>query len=173
MLVLLGTWVAGLVGANFLTTLFGYWSHYALHQSWSGKLNRAHMTHHQVLYDVSQDPDNYLSETYRDPGGDNTVRIFAALSLPVLAIPIILGLFNVVSWWLVVAMLTEMLFIGYLHDMIHDAFHLRNHWLYKLSAFRRWSKLHFVHHLDMSKNYGIYGHLCDRIFGTFNAGDNG
>jgi sterol desaturase/sphingolipid hydroxylase (fatty acid hydroxylase superfamily) len=143
--------------------------HRSLHQSWAGRFNKSHMAHHQKLYP----PSDYQSETYRNPGKDNTVFIFVIPSIFMLAIPVVLGAVGVVAWWLTGVMVAEMLMIGWLHDTIHDAFHLTGHPLNKWRAFREWNRLHFVHHQDMSRNYGIFGFGFDKVFGTFETHTRG
>jgi len=64
-----------------------------------------------------------------------------------------------------------MLIFGYLSNYLHDAFHIRNHWLNYVptikTVFKHWTLLHWIHHWDTSKNYGIFFLGFDRIFGTF------
>lgn len=144
-------------------TFFGHWSHYMLHQPWSGKLYKAHMTHHFKLYP----PEDYVSDVYRDPGKDNTVYIFLALSSPLFLIPIGLYLLGWISLGIFILAIIEMLFIGYLHDRIHDAFHIRkNIWRY-LPWFRKWDELHYTHHINVQSNFGIFTFHWDKLFGTY------
>lgn len=156
-----------LLGAFVLVNLFGYVTHKSLHQSWTGRLNKAHMTHHLKLYP----PTDFFSEEYRNPGRDNTVRIFAFAALPLIALPIILGICGILSVGLTILVLIEMLFIGWLHDYLHDAFHISNHWLNRFDTFKKWVKLHFQHHVNMSTNYGIFTFFLDKLFGTFSNGN--
>lgn len=152
-----------LVVVFLITTLFGYVVHRSLHQSWTGRLNRAHMTHHLKLYP----PSDFYSKEYRDPGKDNTVRIFAAAALPLIALPIVLGVCGILSIGLTILVIIETLFIGWLHDYLHDSFHIINHRLNKYAIFKRWTQLHYLHHVDMKTNYGIFSFHWDRLFRTF------
>ena len=152
-----------LVIVFFAITLFGHVSHYCLHQKWSGRLNRAHMTHHLKLYP----PSDYVSDVYRNPGKDNTVIIFAMLSLPVLITPILLCLIGKLSIFLTIVAVVEMLVVGLLHDRIHDAFHLTKSIWHKVPGFKRWNRLHYLHHVDMQTNFGIFSFHWDKIFGTY------
>ena len=145
------------------TTLFGYVVHRSLHQSWTGSLNRSHMIHHQKLYP----PSDFYSEKYRDPGGDNTSRIFALAAIPVVALPIVLWLCGILSLGLAILVVAEMLLIGWLHDYLHDAFHITNHPLTKFKWFNRLIDLHYLHHIHMSSNIGIFSFWWDRLLGTF------
>jgi sterol desaturase/sphingolipid hydroxylase (fatty acid hydroxylase superfamily) len=151
----------------FVSGLFGYVVHRSLHQSWMGVLNRKHMTHHLVLYP----PSDYFSDTYRHPGKDNTVLIFGLFSIPLILAPVILGLCGVLPLSLVVTSIVVMGLMGILHDYIHDAFHLKNHWFTKVPGlkgiFAYWNELHYLHHVDMQKNFGIFLFHWDHIFRTF------
>lgn len=159
--------LSAMVVTYLVVTLFGFVVHRSLHQPWSGKLNKSHMTHHLKLYP----PSDYLSDVYRDPGRDNTVKIFAFFAVPLVVLPILLAVFGVLSASLAIVIVVEMLFIGWLHDYIHDAFHIRNHLLTRLpiikSVFAKWSALHYSHHVDMQKNFGIFSFHWDRVFRTF------
>jgi sterol desaturase/sphingolipid hydroxylase (fatty acid hydroxylase superfamily) len=146
-----------------ITTLFGYVVHRSLHQSWTGKLNRAHMTHHLKLYP----PSDFYSEKYRDPGGDNTVKIFAFAAVPIVAFPIILGVLGILPLGLTIISVVEMLFIGWLHDYLHDSFHILEHPLLRFRLFRHWIDLHYLHHVKMQTNFGIFSFIWDRVFRTF------
>jgi sterol desaturase/sphingolipid hydroxylase (fatty acid hydroxylase superfamily) len=145
-----------------ITTLFGHVVHWSLHQKWTGKLNDAHMTHHLRLYP----PSDYVSEIYRNPGKDNTVIIFGAAAIPLLCVPTILFLIGWLSLFLATLATAEMLFIGFMHDRIHDAFHVTKSFWHRLPGFSKWNDLHYLHHIDMSKNYGIFFFGWDWVFNT-------
>jgi sterol desaturase/sphingolipid hydroxylase (fatty acid hydroxylase superfamily) len=149
------------------TSLFGYVVHWSLHQNWTGKLNEKHMTHHLKLYP----PSDYTSEEYRRAGKDNTVVTFAIASVPVVLAPLTLWLLGVFTLGMMIAALLVMAFMGFSHDYLHDAFHIKNHFLSRWSLtkdiFKRWVDLHYLHHVDMGKNYGIFVFHWDRILGTF------
>ena len=149
------------------TSLFGHVEHFALHQPWSGKVNVAHMAHHQKLYPSS----NYLSDVYRDAGKDSTPKFFAVAALPLVLAPIILCLVGVIPWTIMVAILVVELVQGFLHNYLHDAFHIRGHWLYRVPVvrnwFARWVKLHYLHHVNMQTNFGIFTFHWDKLLGTY------
>jgi sterol desaturase/sphingolipid hydroxylase (fatty acid hydroxylase superfamily) len=151
----------------FVSTLFGYAVHRLLHQSWAGKLNQKHMTHHLILYP----PTDYLSDKYREAGKDNTVLIFGLLALPVVAFPIILGVLNILPITLVIAALLVMGLMSFLHDYLHDSFHIKNHFLTRIPVIKviysYWNRLHYLHHVDMNSNYGIFLFHWDHIFKTY------
>src|SRR5512135_1267875 len=98
--------------AFFISSLFGYVVHRSLHQTWTGRLNKKHMTHHLILYP----PTDYLSDKYRQAGIDNTVVTFAIAAIPLVAVPIILGLMGILPLSLVITALIVMGLMGFLHD---------------------------------------------------------
>lgn len=153
---------------TFITiTLFGYISHYALHQSWSGRFHRSHMTHHQRLYPATF----FYSDTYLDPGPDNTVIIFILAGLPLIFLPFILWLLHWITWPLLLTALCSLALFGIPHDYLHDQFHLRNTWLRRFQWFQHLTDLHYQHHLgNMQTNFGIYWFGWDRVFGSFITG---
>ena len=151
----------------FIASLFGYVVHKSLHQKWSGRLHKAHMTHHITLYP----PEDCVSDEYRDPGKDSTVKIFAAAAAPLVAIPFVLGLLHIMPWVLVIVSLIVMAVMSFLHGYLHDSFHIRNHWLSRLPVIGLWfSRLvqtHWLHHVDMQTNFGIFVFHWDHLLGTF------
>jgi hypothetical protein len=151
----------------FVGSLFGYVVHYSLHQKWTGAFNNAHMTHHLRLYP----PQDYVSDKYRNAGKDNTVWIFGAAAVPVVAVPILLGVCHILPLPLVITSLIVMALMSLLHSYLHDSFHIRNHWLYYIPVigmiFTRWVHLHWLHHVDMKTNYGIFLFHWDHLLGTY------
>jgi len=145
-----------------VTTLFGQVVHWSLHQKWTGRLNKSHMTHHLLLYPVS----SFKSERYRDPGEDSSAKIFLVAALPLLSIPILLFCLGKFSLLATLWAIGESLILGWLHDSIHDSFHLYKSWWAKLPGYKRWAKLHYIHHVDMQKNFGIFTFFWDRTFRT-------
>ena len=121
------------------------------------------MTHHLKLYP----PWDYESDTYRDPGKDSTVFPFLILGAPLVLLPVVAGIFGIISVWISVALVFEILLIGFLNDFIHDSFHVKGHWVRRYwPGYERLNRLHFAHHVDMQKNFGIFIFAWDAIFGT-------
>lgn len=154
-----------------MVNLFGYVAHWALHQTWMGRFNNSHMTHHLKLYPV----EDFSSDVYRDAGKDNTAKFFAIASLPLIITPIILVIMGILPLPLMIVILITEGIIGFLHDYVHDAFHINNHLLTRLPGIRvifgSLLKLHYIHHVNMNKNYGIFVYHWDRIFGTFSKNE--
>lgn len=151
----------------FVSSLFGYVVHWMLHQTWSGKLNNSHMAHHLTLYP----PSDYQSDAYRNAGKNNTVRIFAIFAIPIVLTPIVLGILGVLPLTLVAIAITIMALMSLSHNYLHDAFHIRNHFLTRIPVvkdiFAGWSHLHYLHHVKMGSNFGIFLFHWDRVLGTF------
>lgn len=163
----MGAFFLTILISYLITSLFGYVVHWSLHQSWTGKINQSHMTHHLKLYP----PEDFTSETYRNAGKDSTPKFFAMAAIPLILAPILLGLFGVLPLYLVITVLVVEGLMGFLHDYLHDSFHIKNHILTRIPVVRdifdRWVKIHYLHHVDMGKNYGIFVFHWDRVFRTF------
>lgn len=153
----------------FVSGLFGYSLHRMLHQSWSGRFNKSHMTHHMVLYP----PADFQSEIYREPGKDNTFTIFLVAASPLIIAPVILWLVGWLPLSLMITIYVVEGIFGFLNDYLHDSFHIIDHWLYKVPGigklFKHWTDLHYQHHMEMQTNFGIFFFLFDRILGTFRS----
>lgn len=144
-------------------TLLGYLLHKALHQKWMGRLYRSHLVHHYTLYP----PEDYQSYEYRDAGKDNTTFIFTAAAIPLAIIPVALFILHILSLKLLLTIAFSMAIFGMAHDYLHDAFHIRGYWLTKYKWFNKLVDLHYVHHIFVQKNLGIYSFFWDRLFGSF------
>ena len=141
----------------------GYFVHRALHEPWSGRLHRGHMEHHLEVYPVER----LTSDTY------DLKRWYH--SGPVLFTPAAIALISLgaLTCWLAGVSLVGfgafaggLIAFGFLNDYVHDTFHLRKHWLQRFSRYRRLRRLHFQHHADMTKNFGIVDASWDSVFKT-------
>lgn len=147
-----------------MITLFGYVVHYSFHQKWTGRYHNSHMVHHQKLYP----PSRYLSEAYLEPGKDNTAKFFIIAGLPLILLPILLVAFHIISLPIFITAMISMAIIGIPHDTLHDAFHIKHHWLRRFRWFEHMTDLHYQHHLgNMQTNFGIYWFGWDKLLGTF------
>lgn len=152
-----------LVITYLITSLFGYVVHWMLHQSWAGKANVSHMTHHLKLYP----PEDYSSEEYRNAGKDSTHLFFSVVSLPLIIFPIILWIFGVISLTIFVTIFLTEVIVGWASNYFHDSFHISNHFLSSNKYFIKLTELHYLHHVDMKTNYGIFSFHWDKLFKTF------
>jgi len=151
------------VAVYYTTSLLGFVIHWAIHKPWAGKAYRAHRAHHVDLYP----PGKLISDVYKDPGHRSTVFTFVLAFLPLLLLPVVLCLFDVITVLSAVAAVFAMVLVGLLDDIVHDSYHVRNHWLSKIiPGYNHMRQMHFVHHINMRKNFGIYNFLFDKIFHT-------
>lgn len=151
------------VVSSIFATFIGYWIHRAIHQPWARWFYVAHLDHHTKQY-----PENsFWSEKYRDAGKNNTVYLFVIICLPLILGIFAMMVYGVISWLLGSAFLSALVFWGLVHNYFHDQFHLFNkHWI-KYNNFLKLEVLHFRHHQDMGKNYGIVSFFWDKLFNTF------
>lgn len=155
--------IAALLGTIGIGTLVGWFVHWLMHQSWSGKLYRSHMTHHLKRYP----PKDLLSDVYRDAGEDDGAFIFFP------AITLIVGLLGSglyvlgVSPWVLGCVALLSTFIGVGHDRLHTEFHLTGTWFARFAWFRTLRTLHFYHHRNLKKNLGIVWFFWDRLLSTY------
>lgn len=147
----------------WLTSLLGYAVHWAIHKRWSGPFNKSHMAHHVRLYP----PGDLESPEYRSAGSEASTFTFIIAFLPVMSIPVLLWYLNVISIVHAIAAIIIMIIVGVVSDVIHASFHVTDHWLSRMiPCHARMKELHFVHHRNMRKNFGIYSFLWDRLFKT-------
>jgi len=148
----------------FLTSLLGYVVHWAIHQPWTGRAYRAHRAHHIDLYP----PGKLISDAYRNAGGQSTVYTFLLAFTPILLLPIVLWAIGWFTFMHAFAAVAAMGIVGLMNDIIHDSFHVKNHWLSRITpGYDHMRQLHFVHHVNMKRNFGIYSFIWDRVFRTF------
>lgn len=150
-----------------LTSLFGHVIHWSIHQSWSGRANYCHMAHHLRLYP----PSDFSSEVYREAGDDSTPKFFAISAVPLVLAPFILLACGIISLPIMITILIVEVLMGFLHYHLHDAFHIKNHWLYRIpiikNYFNHWVYLHYLHHIKMNTNFGIFTFHWDKVLGSF------
>jgi sterol desaturase/sphingolipid hydroxylase (fatty acid hydroxylase superfamily) len=116
-------------------------------------------------------PSDYVSKEYRQAGRDSTPKFFAIAGIPLILAPIVLWYFGIIGMPVAITVIVVEALMGFLHNYLHDAFHIKDHWLYRIYAIRRlfahWTAIHYLHHVEMSKNYGIFTYFWDRVFGTY------
>ncbi len=137
----------------------GYLVHRAAHWRGGGALYRAHMAHHERLYPAA----DFLSSTYRlPPAGQSSVLGF----LPYLLILMALAALALPGRQALVFGATAIA-VGWLNSALHDALHLRGHWLERHRWFLRLRALHYQHHLDMRTNLSVFSWFWDRVAGSY------
>jgi Delta7-sterol 5-desaturase len=147
----------------FALTFLGWIVHWAFHQSWGGRFNVAHMTHHLKLYP----PTDFVSDEYRDPKNDNTFWLFLIVFSPLILGVILLTVFQVIPIGIGLCILFEMSFIGAANNYLHDSFHITKSIWHRWPGFKELYRLHYNHHVRMDTNFGIFSFLWDRVFGTY------
>lgn len=146
-----------------LGSFVGYWIHRGLHQSWSGPFHRGHMEHHLELYPTTRlTSDIYEVKKWYHSGP----VLFTPGAVVLLVVGAILTWLLGASFWNFLVFSFGLMSFGLLNDYVHDAFHLRVHWLQKLPLFRKLRRLHFQHHFNMEKNFGIVSLHWDTVFKT-------
>jgi sterol desaturase/sphingolipid hydroxylase (fatty acid hydroxylase superfamily) len=152
-----------LISAWIIMILLGHLAHMAFHQKWAGIFHQAHLNHHNIQYP----PSDMLSEKYRNAGTDNTTIYFAIIFSPLIIGNILLTIFGIVPIIIGVGIFLEMLTVSLLNIFIHDALHITNGFWHRFKFFKNLQKLHFVHHIDQTKNFGIFNFFWDKAFGTY------
>ena len=123
------------------------------------------MNHHIQQYP----PKDLLSNSYLSAGRDDGLWVFIpAVSLTMGIWALVLWFLGVPSWVFLMVGL-EGVAIGWLHNYIHEGTHLRYFWLEKSPWFQKLRTLHWVHHWNMRRNFGICWFGWDHVFGTYKA----
>ncbi len=152
-----------IAAALLLGTLTGWLGHWALHQKWSGRFYKAHLTHHRLY-----PPSDFQSATYRDAKGDNTVFFLAPIITFVSLLELAVLVWLQTGWPVYVTLVVTGVLVGYLHDYAHEAFHLEGDTrLNRFVWFKSLRKAHWVHHRSVKKNLGILWFGWDRLFKTY------
>jgi hypothetical protein len=140
----------------YLSELGAYfWHRYAAH----GKLipnmiEKSHDKHHTIIDDQAFEDFLYIGII---------VFLYGILLAYLFYLDIIL-LSTLLSIYI------PLLIISFWNLYIHSAYHIKNHWLNSYQWFKDDKRIHFQHHYDPSKNYGIATHFSDVIFETFDYG---
>jgi len=147
----------------FVVSFLGYWVHKVFHNPKSLWFYDAHNNHHTIQYPVL----DFFSVRYRSAGNSSSFWLFLIVSLPILIALVAFiayGKLPIVSG---IVLLGSLVGWGLLHDYIHDQFHILGSPWKRFAFFRKWREIHFLHHLNNGKNFGIITFWCDRLFGTF------
>ena len=118
----------------------------------------AHAEHHRLY-----PPDDYQDAEYRIPTSGSSKMQDLSYTAP--------GVVWLLAVWFVAGLLAVLvsaaviLLWARLTQYVHNAFHIRDHWLERYEWFRRWSDLHLVHH-EEPKNFGIITLFLDKVFRT-------
>lgn len=138
----------------------GYIVHLLMHRLYVPE----HEEHHMTLYP----PDNFLSRKYREPSGKSSWLQDIRYTIPALVfIPLIVFFLN---WQHAVIFSVIALSLGFFNQWIHNAMHVRYHWLGNIRYLNRWfywaRKRHFIHHVELHRNLGMYHFVWDTALGS-------
>jgi sterol desaturase/sphingolipid hydroxylase (fatty acid hydroxylase superfamily) len=148
---------------GLITTFMGYLVHWVFHQPWSLWFYNAHMNHHKIQYP----PTDFFSDTYKSAGRDSTAVLFVIAFAPIMLAIIAMTFLGILSLPVGLTTLASLIGWGLVHDHLHDQFHLTNSRWNKLPFFETLRKIHYVHHLDMRLNFGIFFFVWDKMFKTY------
>ncbi len=129
------------------------------HGRWFTWIGKSHRESHHKVYSAS----NFESPAYdRHEDGVEYTYIPAGIAVLLLAhalLPRIPGL----------AAMAAVPTSIWLHNYVHKQYHLTNSWMLRFAWFRKNRELHWIHHRDYSRNYGVIHHLWDRLLNTYAA----
>lgn len=152
--------VAALVLGFFLFEGIIFAAHYLMHQRWTGPLWESHQLHHRLY-----NPKHHTTDKF-NPVGWKSFRFRAVIFVIVTA-----AIFSLLPLAMAVAVMTEVVVLAILTDSIHDATHTTEHPLARFAWFRRLQHLHWIHHTNVKKNFGVLTFFFDKLGGYFSEGE--
>lgn len=144
----------------FFSEAVGFGIHRLAHSPISGRMFRHHMKHHGRDYP----PARFMSEKYLSNLRESFIWFFAPAFI----------LMNTMAWVFLVwpvALTFSFVTIGvsFFNDIVHDSFHVKDHWMTRFRWHGRLRTAHRVHHKNLKKNLGMWLFLYDRILGTYST----
>ena len=150
-----------------ITSFLGWCVHYCMHQTWSLKFHTAHMNHHLTQYP----PTDFLSDEYKSAGADSATIWFVIAFSPVFLMLAALMYYKILPVDMGIMILVAMSLTGTLFNYLHSQFHIKNTIWNRIPLisilFKYLQDLHYIHHVDMTKNLGIIFFWWDKLFKTF------
>lgn len=73
----------------------------------------------------------------------------------------------VLPWWLFLPYLVAASISAFVNDYLHEVMHLEDSRWIGFDWFQKMREQHVVHHVDLTRNYGIYQFFTDKLFGTY------
>jgi hypothetical protein len=147
---------SGIVLGMIILSEFGayFWHRFGAHTEILPPVKNTHDIHHTIVEDQAH--------------GD----FFYVLVLLVLYFGILLYAYHrlYITWALFFYLYIPVVFTFLSNYFLHYAYHVEDHWLNKYEWFRNDKRIHFQHHKDQSKNFGIVTHFSDHILDTFDYG---
>lgn len=150
--------VAVVVVSFFISELAGYIVHKLAHWPKTGLLYETHLVHHFKHYP----PKRYTSKRYLGNLRTSFIWWF---------IPAFL-LIGILAWCILplslfITALATMSTAAIVNTTLHDSFHVENHWLKRFKWHQRLVIIHYIHHINVKKNLGIYFFFFDVITNNF------
>lgn len=152
--------IIALVVGYFVIQVVRYFVHWALHQENLGRMFQAHKEHHK---------DKYPPEAYLFDGRYRQVSIISQpfwYYLPG-ALTLVGIVFTIFPLYIAISLTIELIIISWANTWLHQKLHVSGHWLEKYSWFHHLRALHWHHHIDKSKNIGIFSWFADKLFHTY------
>ena len=131
-------------------------AHYLMHQRWTGPLWESHQLHHKLY-----NPKHQTTQTF-NPVGWKSFRFRAMIFCFVTAL-----LFAVLPFTMAITMCFEIIVLAIATDYIHDATHTSDHKLRRYGWFRYLQDLHWIHHANVKKNFGVLTFFYDKLIGSY------
>jgi hypothetical protein len=149
-----------LVVGYFVIQSTGYAVHKALHHPALGKIHDTHDVHHKLMYP----PEDYLDTgKYREvPDNAQPFKYYAAA-----AVPLVAAVFIFLPLTIAISLAVELAVVAWANDWLHQKMHIKGYWLERYTWFHHLRALHWHHHVDDSKNIGIFSWFTDKILGTY------
>jgi sterol desaturase/sphingolipid hydroxylase (fatty acid hydroxylase superfamily) len=125
-------------------------------------------SHNEMIPFVKKTHDIHHSDIKDEAHGD----FFYVVILLLLLLGILYYLYynKLIHLYLFLCIYIPVLIVFIWNWYVHSAYHIDNHWLNKYKWFQNDKRIHFKHHDDPSKNYGIATHFTDVILDTFDYG---
>ena len=140
------------VGLIFASEIGGYiWHRYGAHTDILPFVKDTHQVHHTRIHDQAHEDFFYI----------------AILLVLYLAFLFYLYYLTYISLTLLTILYLGVFFPFIWSYYIHSAYHITDHWLNEYEWFQNDKRIHFKHHEDPTKNYGIATHFTDELLGTF------
>jgi len=146
------------VGGHYLASLIQMSLHRVVgHRPLGGPIHRIHMLEHHGIYSG----DALVADTYSEKQKSST-QYYAA---PAVALAAAAYATLPVDVFVVFVAAISASYTA--HVYVHTQYHLSRSWLRRFGWFHTRRNLHFLHHRDASKNFGVIEFVWDRVFGTY------
>lgn len=119
----------------------------------------AHDSHHELY-----PPDSYMDLLYREPPHKSSRLQKGLYFAP--GVLFVGGVLFFLGWAAFGVAVGGVLAYAFSQQYVHDAIHIKGHWLERFQWFWRCRTHHWLHHVH-DRNFGITTFLFDRVFRSF------